>query len=215
MSTQADMSSSSRAGLRDLMEDSESSPQPSNQPTNSTKTMSLAPTNAVTPVQQPTWNCGRPGACYFSESITFMKEICKTLPAVCPKKDCRTVRGMYDVGKVLKADVNSFSYGSSPNHPPVVTVAAECCHECKRDKRCNVWNFCGKDGCGYKNSCTTFYEKYPAGPGKKNLRGIFPSGCSSQGRFSRGSCILRQASEKQLATVKPKGPITFTSGRLA
>lgn len=162
---------------------------------------------------QPAWKCGKPGACFYSDF--FPPSFCDPQPSVCAAPSCRAVRGMYTAGTVINADVNSFSYGGGPNHPPAVTVAAECCDACKQDKRCNVWNFCSAGNCGYKDSCTAFYKKYPAGPDKTDLRGVFSSGCADEGRFGKGACILRQATKKELASMKRKGPNSFTSGRLA
>lgn len=157
--------------------------------------------------------CGKTGSCFFASILP--KEWCDDQPLVCPAKDCNTIRGTYKATEYVIVDVNSFSYQGGPNKPPAVTVAAQCCDACKKNKNCNVWSFCDNDKCGGKGYCTELYNKYPSGFEKGLKRGVYGSACSN-GYFSKGSCLLQRytAEEFKNASSNIGGPDTVISGKI-
>lgn len=159
------------------------------------------------------WECSLP---YFCQ--VYGVKYCKDFKPVCPAKSCGATRGLIDTPKILNLEVLSYVPGSgSPNHGPLINVAADCCNSCTAMKGCNVWNYCwDKNGCGEPGSCTAFNAKYPLNAKGGPLRGALSIGCMEDGRFYKNHCILRQASNNltSLKSTGSKGAHSWTSGIL-
>jgi len=180
---------------------------------------SPTPSSSV-PLESPGLGCGKIPYCIYKDLFgKKLQDRCRKLPWTCPANDCNVVNGTYSGVGIVKTDVNSFEYDGGPDKGgPLVATAIQCCDACKKDKKCNVWAFCGESSCGKRNECKRLYKKYPykLDDQKNSKTGMYTANCNKDGTFRAYSCILQAYSMSDFKNAGSKLRINnnFISGTI-
>ncbi|KAK9906626.1 hypothetical protein WJX75_005193 [Coccomyxa subellipsoidea] len=133
------------------------------------------------------------------------------LQPICPAGDCNVAHANYQ-GDIVVLDVNSQQSGG-----PTVTTADDCCNECRKNSKCNVWTFCNPDtGDGCDNTCIPSQFNFdPANPNDPSKFGRF-GGCAANNQWPKFTCALKHVqSPNHPQAFPPIGPQeVWTSGAI-